>query len=133
MKFGKKFMLLFVIAILIILGITYYFGGNYSSDSYPARNNYSSNSKYKWITDGTCSSHGMQDLTQNDCSKYLLKSNYNITVADHGPPGCWLVLGEMLDQTMNEQPQFAGKGFACWSQNKSDGKQCSANIPCACK
>ena len=75
----------------------------------------------------------MQDLTQNDCSKYLLKSNYNITVADHGPPGCWLVLGEMLDQTMNEQPQFAGKGFACWSQNKSDGKQCSANIPCACK
>ena len=44
MKFGKKFMLLFVIALLIVLGITYYFGGNYSSDSYPDRNNYSSNS-----------------------------------------------------------------------------------------
>jgi hypothetical protein len=75
----------------------------------------------------------MNDLSKDDCSRYLLKSNYTITEADHGPPGCWLVLGEMLNQTMNEQPQFAGKGFACWSNNNDDGKQCSSDIPCICK
>lgn len=133
MKKGYKSVYLFAIIFFIIVAL--YFGYRSAQVSYTDAQlkNYSNSSNYKWITDGTCSSHGMQDLTQSDCSRYLLKSNYNITVADHGPPGCWLVLGEMLNQTMNEQPQFAGKGFACWSQNKQDGKQCSANIPCACK
>jgi hypothetical protein len=92
-----------------------------------------SGNNYKFVTDGTCASHQMNDLSKDDCSRYLLKSNYTITEADHGPPGCWLVLGEMLNQTMNEQPQFAGKGFACWSSNNDDGKQCSSDIPCICK
>ena len=91
------------------------------------------NQNYKFVTDGTCASHQMNDLTKDDCSRYLLKSNYTITEAEHGPPGCWLVLGEMLNQTMNEQPQFAGKGFACWSKNHSDNKQCSSDVPCICK
>ena len=122
----KSHIFFIIIAILIVLGIAYYLAGSYMNEKF-------SNNGYKWVTEGTCASNKMQDLTQQECSRYLLKSNYNITVADHGPPGCWLVLGEMLDQTMNEQPQFKGKGFACWSQDKTDGKQCSANIPCACK
>jgi len=131
----KGYRNVYIAAIVIFIIVVLYFGYMSAQVSYTDAQlkNSQGNSNYKWITNGTCASHGMQDLTQNDCSNYLLKSNYNITVADHGPSGCWLVLGEMLGQTMNEQPQFAGKGFACWSQNKTDGKQCSANIPCACK
>jgi hypothetical protein len=131
----KGYTKIYMVAILFFIIVALYFGYMSAQVRYTDTQlkNISNNSNYKWITDGTCNSHGMKDLTQSDCSRYLVKSNYNITVADHGPPGCWLVLGEMLDQTMNEQPQFAGKGFACWSENKQDGKQCSANLPCACK
>jgi len=120
-----------IVAILAFLAFLYYYVAGKFIVSY--LNKYGGNKNYKWITEGTCASNNMQDLTQSDCSNYLLKSNYNITVADHGPSGCWLVLGNSLNQTMQEQPQFAGKGFACWSQNKSDGKQCSVDVPCACK
>jgi hypothetical protein len=33
---------------------------------------------------------------------------------------------------LNDQPEFQGKGFACWS-NVNDGKQCSSELPCVCK
>jgi hypothetical protein len=125
MKNYKSFFVIYLV-ILIVLAIYYYFTNKYMSE-------YFSNKNYKFVTSGTCASHSMRDLTKGDCSRYLLKSNYTITEADHGPPGCWLVLGEMLNQTMNEQPQFAGKGFACWSKNHSDNKQCSSDIPCICK
>jgi hypothetical protein len=75
----------------------------------------------------------MQDLTQTDCSSYLQDTNYTITGADHGPPGCWLVLGNSLNGVLKDNPNFAGKGFGCYSQNKTDGKQCSADFPCVCK
>jgi hypothetical protein len=116
--------ILIVVALIIILAFFYFSGGYFE--------NYDT-SNYKFITKGTCASHNLQDLTNNDCSRYFQSSNYTITGAEHGPPGCWLVLGEMLNQTMNEQPQFAGKGFACWSKNQSDNKQCSSDIPCICK
>lgn len=125
MKKGHKTFCI-ILAIIFVLAFLYFFAGNYMSEQFGSAN-------YKFVTDGTCASHRMSDLSKDDCSRYLLKSNYNITEADHGPPGCWLVLGEMLDQTMNEQPQFAGKGFACWSKNHSDNKQCSTDIPCICK
>jgi hypothetical protein len=123
--------LLYVILAIIVVAFLYHFVSNYFVAGY--LKNYSGNKNYKFVTDGTCASHQMGDLSKDECSRYLLKSNYTITEADHGPPGCWLVLGEMLNQTMNEQPQFAGKGFACWSKNHTDNKQCSSDIPCICK
>jgi len=130
MKKGfKKLLIIFVVFVVVVF--LYRSFSNYFTASY--LKNYSGNKNYKFVTDGTCASHQMGDLTKDDCSRYLLKSNYTITEADHGPPGCWLVLGEMLNQTMNQQPQFAGKGFACWSQNHSDNKQCSTDVPCICK
>ena len=131
MKKGFK-TLCIILAIIIVLAFLYFFAGNLMNETLGNLSN-SGNSNYKFVTDGTCASHRMSDLSKDDCSRYLLKSNYTITEADHGPPGCWLVLGEMLNQTMNEQPQFAGKGFACWSKNQSDNKQCSGDIPCICK
>jgi hypothetical protein len=125
-----------IIAIIVVLAFLYHLFSNKLYVDYlnnMIMNNSMTKGNYKFVTEGTCASHRMNDLSKDDCSRYLLKSNYNITEADHGPPGCWLVLGEMLDQTMNEQPQFAGKGFACWSKNHSDNKQCSTDIPCICK
>jgi CDP-diacylglycerol pyrophosphatase len=112
-----------ILVILAVLVFFYYF----MSSSYENYKN------YKWVTEGTCASNKMQDLTKNDCTSYFNKSNYTITDADHGPPGCWLVLGDSLNGVVNSQPQFAGKGFGCWSTNNSDGKQCSADFPCVCK
>lgn len=130
MKKGiKKFLI--VLAIIVVLALLYLFMGNSNMSKF--MNEKFGGNNYKFVTDGTCASHRMQDLSKDDCSRYLLKSNYTITEADHGPPGCWLVLGEMLNQTMNEQPQFAGKGFACWSKNQTDNKECSSDIPCICK
>jgi len=91
------------------------------------------NANYKWITQGTCASNKMQDLTQEDCSSYLADSNYTITPAKHGPPGCWLVLGDSLNKVLEDNPQFIGKGFGCHSLNKTDGMQCSPDFPCVCK
>jgi len=88
--------------------------------------------KYKWISKGTCSSHKYKDLTRKDCSKYFQKSNYVVTGSPHGPPGCWLVLGDSLKGAVKEQPELKGKGFACWTKVK-DGKKCSPDFPCVCK
>lgn len=127
-------MLLKIVAILVILVVLYYvYKFLYNLMIKNSLNKDAASKNYKWITEGTCASNNMTALQQNECSNYLLKSNYNITVANHGPPGCWLVLGDALDQRMQEQPQFAGKGFACWSQNETDGMSCSPDIPCVCK
>ena len=91
------------------------------------------NSGIKWVTSGTCASNNLQDLSMEQCSSYLQSSNYTITGADHGPPGCWLVLGKSLDGVLKANPQFKGKGFGCWSNVQTDGKQCSADFPCVCK
>ena len=88
--------------------------------------------KYKWISRGTCSSHKYKDLTRKDCSKYFQRSNYTVTGSPHGPPGCWLVLGNSLKGSIKEQPELKGKGFACWTKVK-DGKKCSPDFPCVCK
>jgi hypothetical protein len=87
--------------------------------------------KYKWISKGTCSSHKYKDLTRKDCSKYFPKSNYLLTDSPHGPPGCWLVLGDHLKGAIKDDPTLKGKGFACWTKKK-DGK-CSPGFPCVCK
>jgi hypothetical protein len=121
----KNYKIILIIVALIIVLAFFYFSSGYFE-------NYD-NSNYKFITKGTCASHNLQDLTNNDCSRYFQSSNYNITGAEHGPPGCWLVLGKSLDGVLKGNPQFAGKGFGCWSQNKSDGKQCSPDFPCVCK
>ena len=87
--------------------------------------------KYKWISKGTCSSHKYKDLTRNDCNKYFPKSNYIVTDSPHGPPGCWLVLGDHLNGAIKDDHTLKGKGFACWTKKK-DGK-CSPSFPCVCK
>lgn len=112
-----------VITVLVILIILYYLLNRVVI----------SDSGFQWISNGTCASHNMKDLTQSDCSSYLQSSNYTITGADHGPSGCWLVLGDSLTGAVKANPQLAGKGFGCYSQNKTDGKQCSADFPCVCK
>ena len=61
--------------------------------------NFSNNSKYKWITSGTCRSNNMQDLAMSDCSSYFDSSNYDTVKANDGPPGCWLVLGNSLTKS----------------------------------
>jgi hypothetical protein len=131
----KGYTKFYIFAILFFIIIALYFGYTSAKISYTDAQlkNTSNNSNYNWITDGTCSSHGMKDLTNNDCSGYFQSSNYTITGAEHGPPGCWLVLGKSLDGVLKSNPQFAGKGFGCWSQNTSDGKQCSPDFPCVCK
>ena len=118
-----------IVGILVILAIIYlvYIGMNSFAKEY------FSDSGFKWISDGTCASHNLQDLTQSDCSNYLQSSNYTVTGADHGPPGCWLVFGDSLTGAVKANPQLAGKGFGCYSQNKTDGKQCSSDFPCVCK
>jgi len=87
--------------------------------------------KYKWISNGTCSSHKHKDLTRKDCDKYFPKSNYIVTGSPHGPPGCWLVLGDHLKGAIKDDKSLKGKGFACWTKKK-DGK-CSPGFPCVCK
>lgn len=124
MKKNYKIILIVVVALIIVLAFFYFSGGYFENFD---------NSNYKFITKGTCASHNLQDLTNNDCSRYFQSSNYNITGAEHGPPGCWLVLGKSLDGVLKGNPQFKGKGFGCWSKNTSDGKQCSPDFPCVCK
>ena len=125
MKKYNMYSILKLLIIVVILAIIYY--------SYLATKEYFSDSGFKWISDGTCASHNMRDLSQSDCSNYLQSSNYTVTGADHGPPGCWLVFGDSLTGAVKGNPQLAGKGFGCYSQNKTDGKQCSADFPCVCK
>ena len=88
--------------------------------------------KYKWITEGTCKSNNMEVLTLEDCKNYFKDSNYVVTGSPHGQPGCWPVLGNELTNVVKENPQFNGKGFACWTE-VNDGKQCSTDVPCVCK
>jgi hypothetical protein len=116
--------LVIAVVALIILYVLYMLYRN-SMENYD-------NSGYKWITSGTCASNNLQDLSMEQCSSYLQSSNYRVTNADHGPPGCWLVLGKSLDGVLKENPQFKGKGFGCWSNVRTDGKQCSADFPCVC-
>jgi hypothetical protein len=120
----KKYSYLLIILAILAVLVFFYFMSN---------NRYESYKNYKWVTEGTCASHNMQDLSKGDCTGYFNDSNYTITDADHGPPGCWLVLGDSLDGVIKGEPKFAGKGFGCWSTNNSDGKQCSADFPCVCK
>jgi len=87
--------------------------------------------KYKWVSNGTCSSHKYKNLTRKDCTKYFPKSNYIVTDSPHGPPGCWLVLGDHLKGAIKDDKSLKGKGFACWTKKK-DGK-CSPGFPCVCK
>lgn len=94
--------------------------------------NFQSTPNYQWVTQGTCRSNNLQTLSQNECSNYFNNTNYNVTGSSHGPPGCWLVLGNELNKVLNDQPEFQGKGFACWSK-VNDGKQCSSELPCVCK
>jgi hypothetical protein len=123
----RHFLLLTTIAVVAILAFLYYYlDGKFSNESF-------NNKNYKWITSGTCASHNMNTLTQSDCSGYLNSSNYSVNMADHGPPGCWLLLGDRLDGVVKKNPDKAGKGFACWSKNESDGMKCSADVPCICK
>jgi len=130
----KYYYLFTIIIVIIVLAVLYYyFIGNNQSSMFDLNSNNLDNSNYKWITQGTCASNKMQDLTKTDCSSYLQSSNYNVTGADHGPPGCWLVLGNSLNGVLRDNPQFAGKGFACWSDVQTDGKQCSPDFPCICK
>jgi len=117
-----------IIIIIIIILILVYFS-NHPINSI----NHNSNSRYKWITSGTCASNNLHNISKDDCSNYLQSSNYTITDADHGPPGCWLVLGDSLNGVLKKNPQFKGKGFGCWSNVQTDGKQCSDDFPCVCK
>ena len=116
-----------IIILILVLVFCYYL--------LPTKNEHfdTANTNYKWITQGTCASNKMKDLTQEDCVKYLPDSNYTITPANHGPPGCWLVLGDSLNKVLADNPQFIGKGFGCHSTVKTDGMMCSPDFPCVCK
>ena len=124
----KKFNYYFFIIVALILILVYYFY-NLLSGSFESYDI----SSYKWVTSGTCSSNNLQDISKGACSSYLQSSNYTITGADHGPPGCWLVLGDSLNGVLKDNPQFKGKGFGCWSDVYTDGKECSPDFPCICK
>jgi hypothetical protein len=126
MKRNSMFSFLTVVVILAILAFLYYYVSGSVKEKFNSTN-------FQWISDGTCSSHGMQNLTSSDCSNYLQSSNYTVTGADHGPPGCWLVFGNSLTGAIQGNPQLKGKGFGCYSQNTTDGKQCSSDFPCICK
>ena len=123
-----------IIILILVLIVCYYLPNMSNMPTMPTSENFdNTNANYKWITQGTCASNNMQDLTQEDCGKYFQDSNYTITPAQHGPPGCWLVLGDSLNKVLEDNPQFRGKGFGCWSTEKSDGKFCSPDFPCVCK
>jgi hypothetical protein len=122
----KMSLFITVLAALVILVIIYYLLNRIVKEHF-------SDNGFQWISSGTCASHNLQDLTQGDCSNYFQSSNYTITGADHGPPGCWLVLGDSLNGVLKDNPNFSGKGFGCYSQNKTDGKKCSPDFPCVCK
>jgi len=130
MKNINKDLIFKLFAVVVILVILYYIFVNFYMKMIEKFGN---DSDYKWISDGTCASHNLQDLTQSDCSSYLQDSNYTVTGADHGPPGCWLVFGKSLTGAVQGNPQLSGKGFGCYSENKTDGKQCSSDFPCICK
>lgn len=131
MKIMKKpqiIIIFVIIAVLLALAFYYYNNSNNYTKDY-----FSNNSNYKWITSGTCKSNHMQDLSMGDCSGYFDSSNYDVVTANEGPPGCWLILGNSLSDVVKNEPKLAGKGFACWSKNNSDNKQCSDDFPCVCK
>ena len=118
--------LLWIVGLLIIFLIFMIFYNNKNNE------NFQNSLNYKWITQGTCKSNNMQDLGSQECNNYFSSSNYNVTGSPHGPPGCWLVLGNELNKVTANQPSLKGKGFACWTE-VDDGKKCSTEVPCVCK
>ena len=89
---------------------------------------------YTIVKTGTCKSNGLKDISEKACKSYFGDGNgYNVTRSMHGPPGCWEVKGQALNKILRENPQYRGKGFACWAnENVNDGKQCSDEFPCVC-
>ena len=116
LMFKPKYLIMIAL-ILLVLAFIYHFlnGGGFEM--------FGMTPNYQWVTQGTCKSNNMQDISKSACSSYLRNSNYTVTGADHGPAGCWLVLGNELDKVVSENPQLAGKGFGCWSNVENDGKQ----------
>lgn len=126
----KKFAYFWPVVILVslfLLGLSYSMTNGTSADSKMINDK-----NYKFVTQGTCASNNLNDLSLDQCTDYFKSSNYQITGADHGPPGCWLVLGNELTKTIQSNPQLKGKGFGCHSTTK-DGKQCSSELPCVCR
>jgi hypothetical protein len=123
---------IFIVLLILIVVIYVFFNSNrQNTKKEPFEEN---NKNYKWITEGTCRSNNLKNLNKNECKEYLNDTNYVVTDSPHGPPGCWLVLGDELQNVLETNPQFNGKGFGCWAPNDiSDNKMCSVDVPCICK
>jgi len=67
-------------------------------------------------------------LYKNECSNYFNETNYTITNSPHGPPGCWLVLGNELNKVLKKNPESKGKEFGCWA-NINDEKNVHPKFP----
>lgn len=91
--------------------------------------------QYKWVTKGTCQSNKMKNLKLRECREYFPDNNYKTLRTRKGPPGCWLVLGNRLNEDIKRIPEVVGnKGFVCWTRaNVKDEKRCSPEEPCVCK
>ena len=87
---------------------------------------------YTWITNGTCESRNLENISENECRKYFLNTNHNVNITSTGPPGCRPILGDKLRDTVKKNSKLKGAGIVYYSR-VNDGKESSTDNPCVCK